>query len=192
MKTILVSGGIGSGKSVFCAMLKERGVPVYDCDSRAKELYASYPGLLSEVEETLGDCFHTPDGQLDRGALARRIFSSASDRDKLESILYPLLLEDFKTWRSSRKEKAVALESAVILSKPVFDGVADYVIWLEAPEVKRVERVISRDGSSRQEVLSRMEAQFSCAEKADIVIHNDGSLSDLSLKTDEVFEKLAI
>ncbi len=192
MKTILVSGGIGSGKSVFCAMLKERGVPVYDCDSRAKELYASYPGLLSEVEEALGDCFHTPDGQLDRGALARRIFSSASDRDKLESILYPLLLEDFKTWRSSRKEKAVALESAVILSKPVFDGVADYVIWLEAPEGKRVERVISRDGSSRQEVLSRMEAQFSCAEKADIVIHNDGSLSDLSLKTDEVFEKLAI
>ena len=192
MKTILVSGGIGSGKSVFCAMLEERGVPVYDCDSRAKELYASYPGLLSEVEEALGDCFHTPDGQLDRGALARRIFSSASDRDKLESILYPLLLEDFKTWRSSRKEKAVALESAVILSKPVFDGVADYVIWLEAPEGKRVERVISRDGSSRQEVLSRMEAQFSCAEKADIVIHNDGSLSDLSLKTDEVFEKLAI
>ncbi len=192
MKTILVSGGIGSGKSVFCAMLKERGVPVYDCDSRAKELYASYPGLLSEVEEALGDCFHTPDGQLDRGALARRIFSSASDRDKLESILYPLLLEDFKTWRSSRKEKAVALESAVILSKPVFDGVADYVIWLEAPEGKRVERVISRDGSSRKEVLSRMEAQFSCAEKADIVIHNDGSLSDLSLKTDEVFEKLAI
>ena len=173
-------------------MLKERGVPVYDCDSRAKELYASYPGLLSEVEEALGDCFHTPDGQLDRGALARRIFSSASDRDKLESILYPLLLEDFKTWRSSRKEKAVALESAVILSKPVFDGVADYVIWLEAPEGKRVERVISRDGSSRKEVLSRMEAQFSCAEKADIVIHNDGSLSDLSLKTDEVFEKLAI
>lgn len=192
MKTILVSGGIGSGKSVFCAMLEERGVPVYDCDSRAKELYTSYPGLLSEVEEALGDCFHTPDGQLDRGALAKRIFSSDSDRDKLESILYPLLLEDFKAWRSSRKEKAVALESAVILSKPVFDGVADYVIWLEAPEGKRVERVISRDGSSRQEVLSRMEAQFSCAEKADIVIHNDGSLSDLSRKMDEVFEKLTV
>ena len=192
MKTILVSGGIGSGKSVFCAMLEKRGVPVYDCDSRAKELYTSYPGLLSEVEEALGESFRTPDGQLDRGALAKRIFSSATDRDTLESILYPLLLDDFKAWRSSRKEKAVALESAVILSKPVFDGVADYVIWLEAPEGKRVERVISRDGSSRQEVLSRMEAQLSCAEKADIVIHNDGSLSDLSRKMDEVFEKLTV
>ena len=190
MTTLVVSGGIGSGKSALCAMLAERGIPVYDCDTRAKELYDSSEDLLPRIEAALGRSFRLSNGRLDRRALARCIFSSPDARNALEFILYPALLEDFKAWRSSREESVVALESAVILSKPVFDGVGDYVIWVDAPKEKRLSRVMSRDGLSSDEVIGRMNSQHSCAEKADIVIHNDGSLSSLSVKLDAVLKKL--
>lgn len=190
MTTLVVSGGIGSGKSALCAMLAERGIPVYDCDARAKELYDSSENLLPRIETALGRSFRQSDGRLDRRALARCIFSSPDARDTLESILYPALLGDFKAWRSSREESVVALESAVILSKPLFDGIGDYVIWVDAPKEKRLKRVMSRDGLSSDEVIGRMNSQLSCAEKADIVIYNDGSLSSLSVKLDAVLKKL--
>ena len=54
MKTVIVTGGIGSGKSAVCALLKKRGVPVYDCDAKAKELYGRRPSLVSRLEKALG------------------------------------------------------------------------------------------------------------------------------------------
>ena len=190
MKTLIVSGGIGSGKSVVCDSLKARGIPVYDCDSRARELYETLPGLLPRIEEALGQSFTSPDGKLDRKALSERIFSDSAARHTLESILYPALLDDFKAWRSSRTESVVALESAVILSKPVFDGVGDYVIWVEASRSERISRVMKRDGMARDEVLRRIEAQESCVSKADIVINNDGSLEKLSRTLECVLKKI--
>lgn len=189
MKTLIVSGGIGSGKSAVCDLLKARGIPVYDCDSRAKQLYETCPGLLSRIEEALGQIFTSPDGKLDRKALSERIFSDTDARETLESILYPALLEDFKIWRLSRTEPVVALESAVILSKPVFDGTGDCVIWVDAPLETRVSRVMSRDGLAREEVIRRIEAQESCASKADIVIDNDGSLDQLARTLECVLKK---
>ena len=190
MKTLIVSGGIGSGKSALCAMLAERGIPVYDCDSRAKELYTCVPGLMNLVEEALGESFHTEEIPLDRKALSRRIFSDPMARQKLEDILYPALLEDFEAWRTAQDAPLVALESAVILSKSVFDGVGDFIIWVDAPLDRRLERVCRRDALSSVEVKSRMDAQKSEAGKADVVIRNDGTLMDLSEKLDEVLEKI--
>lgn len=192
MKTLIVSGGIGSGKTAVCDLLKARGIPVYDCDSRAKSLYETCPGLLFQIEEALGQKFTSPDGKLDRKALSERIFSDSAAREALESILYPALLEDFKAWRSSRTESVVALESAVILSKPVFDGAGDYVIWVEAPRSERISRVMARDGMAREEVLRRIETQESCASKADIVINNDGSPEKLSRALERVLKKISI
>lgn len=187
MHTILVTGGIGSGKSAVCALLRERGVPVYDCDARAKALYDRRPSLVARLEKALEMPLRGSDGRLDKARLAARIFSDAGARDTLEGILYPALLQDFKRWRARQKAPFVVLESAVILSKPLFDGVANFVVWVDAPEELRIARTMARDGASREAVLGRIRAQEQAKEKADVLLPNDGTPEALSAAVQQLF-----
>ena len=188
MLTVIVTGGIGSGKSAVCALLRERGIPVYDCDSRVKELYSCRRSLVPKLEKTLGSPLRRADGTLDKIRLAAIIFSDPAARETLESIVYPILLQDFKRWRSHQKAPFVALESAIILSKPLFDGLADVVVLVEAPQELRISRVMARDGSTREEVLRRMKAQCNPEGKTEYIrLDNSGDAEELSDKVDQLF-----
>ena len=187
MRTVIVTGGIGSGKSAVCALLRERGIPVYDCDARAKALYSRRPALTARLEEALAMPLRDASGRLDKARLSARIFSDTRARETLEGILYPALLQDFRRWRSRQRAPFVVLESAVILSKPVFDGVADAVVWVQAPEELRIARTMARDGASREEVLGRIRAQAFPKEKMDVVLPNDGTPGQLAEAVDHLF-----
>lgn len=188
MKTVIVTGPIGSGKSAVTALLRERGIPVYDSDEKAKRLYDRSPALVKRLEEALGTPLKGKDGKVDRRRLAALIFSDATARGTLESILYPALLESFKRWRRRQKGAPfVVLESAVILSKPIFDGLADAVVLVTAPEDLRIQRVMRRSGLSREEVLARMRAQDIPEGKADAILDNQGGLESLSEAVRRVF-----
>ena len=176
MLTVIVTGGIGSGKSAVCALLRKRGIPVYDSDSRVKELYASRRSLVPRLEKALGSPLRQADGTLDKARLAALIFSDEAARETLESIVYPILLKDFQRWRSRQKAPFVVLESAIILSKPVFDGLASAVVLVTAPEELRLARVKARDGLPEAAVRARMAAQPEIpASAATFIIENDGS-----------------
>ncbi len=177
MLTVIVTGMIGSGKSAVCALLAKRGIPVYDSDSRTKALYDSVPGLKEMLEKELGVPFMD---------FAKLIFSDAGAREKLEGIVYPLVLEDFKAWRDAQDAPFVVLESAIILSKPIFDGIADYVVAVTAEEEVRLSRLISR-GLTEEDARRRMASQSLDLSKADVVIHNDGTLQNLSRRVGRVF-----
>lgn len=189
MKTVIVTGGIGSGKSAVCAMLRERGIPVYDSDSRTKSLYDKYPSLVESLESALGQALKLPDSTLDRKKLAAVIFSDSSAREKVEAVVYPFVLKDFKRWRSRYgKAPFVVLESAVILSKPVFDGIADAVVLVDAPLELRLQRISLRDGSSMDAALERVKAQEEVPRnKVTEVIVNDSSPERLKAETERVF-----
>lgn len=189
MKTVIVTGGIGSGKSAVCAMLRERGIPVYDSDSRTKSLYDKYPSLVESLESALGQALKLPDSTLDRKKLAAVIFSDSSAREKVEAGVYPFVLKDFKRWRSRYgKAPFVVLESAVILSKPVFDGIADAVVLVDAPLELRLQRISLRDGSSMDAALERVKAQEEVPrDKVTEVIVNDSSPERLKAETERVF-----
>ena len=187
MRTIIVTGGIGSGKSAVCALLKERGIPVYDCDSRTKELYSCRRGLVPKLEKALGTPLKKADGSLDKARLASVIFSDPKARETLEGIVYPVLLQDFKRWRSRQDAPFVVLESAIILTKPLFDGLADAVVLVDAPEELRIERVMARDGATREQVRQRISAQQIPLEKVDVTICNGGSEEELSQAVERVF-----
>ena len=178
MLTIIVTGGIGSGKSAVCALLARRGIPVYDSDSRTKALYDSVPGLKEKIEAELGIPF---------SGLAKLIFSNSEAREKLEAIVYPLVRADFEAWRDAQKDAPlVVLESAIILSKPIFDGIADGVVAVTAPDDVRMERLISR-GLTEEDARHRMASQSIDLSRAGAVIHNDGTLQSLSRKVSRVF-----
>lgn len=187
MKTVIVTGGIGSGKSAVCALLKKRGVPVYDCDAKAKELYGRRPSLVSRLEKALGAPLRGTDGKLDKARLAALIFSDPRARETVEGMVYPILLQDIRRWQKRQSAAWGALESAVILSKPVFDGVADGVVLVEAPQELRIARVMQRDGLGREAVIGRIRSQEIPREKADVLLANDGTPQTLSEAVERVF-----
>jgi dephospho-CoA kinase len=187
-KTVIVTGLIGSGKSAVCALLRERGIPVYDSDARTKGLYDRRPALVGRLEEALGLPLRGTDGRLDRKALAARIFSDAAAREKLEAIVYPEVLADFKRWKARQKGAPfVVLESAVILSKPVFDGLADAVVLVSAPEEVRLRRVMQRDSLPAEAVRARMAAQVVPMEKVTATLFNEGTPQALQKAVEQVF-----
>lgn len=95
--TLLITGGIGSGKSLVSRYMEELGVPVYDSDSRTKALYEGE--LLSRLETALGARLRTEEGRFDKRALARLIFSDNVSMSKMERVVYPAVIEDFESWK---------------------------------------------------------------------------------------------
>lgn len=172
VRVIVVTGGIGSGKSAVSRMLAQRGIPVYDCDSRAKALYDVYPHL--------------------KAMLKPGIFDDAQALAGLENALYPLLMEDFEAWAADSGSDWVAMESAILLQKPFFDGVGDVVLLVDAPEDIRRERVMLRGGISPESLTARLALQKDQRSnpRVDYIIENDGSLESLEIHIDEFLRRI--
>ena len=181
---------MGSGKSLVCAYIDGHEIPVYDCDWRTKTIYDHRPKLVAWIEEALGVPLRGADGKLDRAKLADIIFSSPEAREKVENIVYPVVLKDFKRWRSAQKGVPfVVMESAVILSKPIFNGIADFVVLVTAPKEVRIERVMKRDGLTREQVLARMAAQppIPMSAVTDVIVNDETTQCYLGDKVETVF-----
>ncbi|MCR5243259.1 MAG: dephospho-CoA kinase [Bacteroidales bacterium] len=193
MKTILVTGGIGSGKSAVCSYLEEKGIPVYYSDDRTKSLYDNDPSLVGQLETMFGRGLRDADGNLDRKALADLVFGSPENLAKLESVVHPAVLRDFESWKESHRDsRAVVMESAIALERPVFERAFDYVVMVEAPWQTRLERACKRDGSDRESVMNRMAAQKFRQEKADVVVNNDLDLSVMKERVDLALKLLSL
>ena len=152
MRTLAVTGGIGSGKSYVVRMFAALGIPVYDADLRTKRLYDEDRGLLGALQALLGPGL-VKDGRLDRQYMAGRIFSDRCLLEKVEALVFP----------EERVADAsfVIMESAIYLEKPALAGVADKVLTVLCPEEIRIGRVMARSGMSREQVLARMSNQWS-------------------------------
>ena len=200
MKTVILTGGMGSGKSAVGAFLKARGVPVYDSDSRTKSLYDRDPALVDALETALGIGLRTADGRLDRAKLASLIFRDPERKAAVEAIVHPAVLLDFRRWKRWHRPKGwtygpvpfVVLESAIILSCPVFDGVGDKTVLVDASEEIRLARAVARVGSDPEAVLRRIRQQRFDLSRVDAVLPNNGSLADLAAATDRVFLNLFV
>lgn len=169
MRTLAVTGGIGSGKSYVVRMLAAMGVPVYDADSRTKGLYASDTGLLARLQDILGDGL-LRNGVIDRGYMASRIFSDRRLLADVEAIVFPRVIADFQRWKADQEQalegvpdaaRFVIMESAVYLEKPALEGIADKVLTVTCPLEVRVGRVMQRSAMTRGQVLERMANQWS-------------------------------
>ena len=173
---ILCTGGIGSGKSVVARVFRELGVPSYDCDRAAKELYDRDPRLLDELVRLCGDEILDDAGRLDRAAFSARIFSDPWLLSSVEALVHPAVIRDFEAWKQRQQGALVVIESAILLEKPQFAGMMDYTLAVTAPEALRVARVMARDGVSETQVRRRMAAQWSDeqrAARADFVWENN-------------------
>jgi len=189
MTSILVTGGIGSGKSAVCRFLEKRGVPVYDSDSMAKSLYDRRPELAAQVADEFGREVMDKDGRIDRKALGALVFADRAKLRILEGIVHPAVHKDFAEFKEAHGDaEFVVFESAIILQRGMPEGFVDEVVYVDAPLSARIRRASERDGRSEYETKLRVAAQPSAADDPRItrVIVNDGSLQDLERATDNL------
>lgn len=173
-----VTGGIGSGKSFLSSMLKDRGIPVFDSDTEAKKLMLTDVFIISSLKSLLGEDVYTG-GKLNKPLLASYIFSSADNAAKINSIVHPRVKKAFLSWadeRFSGGDRVVAIESAILFESG-FSDVVDKIVTVVAPIDVRVSRVMSRDSTTRDKVMERINSQMGDDEKiskSDFIIENDG------------------
>ncbi len=171
-----ITGGIGSGKSIVSAILRILNIPVYDCDTRAKELMQSHKDIRQELIQLLGEESYFADGRLNKPILARYLFASQENALRINAIVHPKIRADFHQWVSTHSScHIVALESA-ILYEAAFEKEVDNVWIVIAPTSIRTARVMKRDYSTLDQVQARMTQQASqddLAKMADHTLLND-------------------
>lgn len=194
MEKVLVTGGIGSGKTVVCRTLESLGVPVYYSDRRAKAIYDLRPDIVDTLEASWGIPLRDSASKVDLKAIAAAIFS---DREKLllvESLVHPAVARDFSDWAEARRESApfVVMESAIALSKPGFGDLFSKVVLVVNPDLeRRMSMIMERDGAAQEDIATRMDSQESVpAGKADYIIVNDSTLENLRLLAGRLFNSL--
>ena len=159
MYKIGVTGGIGSGKSTVCELLRDRGVAVYDSDSRAKQLMAESEALREQLIAAFGAECYNAEG-LNRTFLASKVFGNEEALQQLNSIVHPAVRIDFQTWAEQQQSPYVVLESA-ILFEAGFETEVDATLAVMAPMPMRLERTMARDGVDKESVMRRLEHQLS-------------------------------
>lgn len=165
MYKVGLTGGIGSGKSKVAELLRDKGIAVYDSDTRAKELMANNTALREALIETFGTECYTSEG-LNRPWLAQRVFSNAEELKRLNAIVHPAVMRDFAAWASEQSGEYVVMESAILLEASLESHV-DVVIAVMAPKELRLERAMRRDGATREQIEARMENQITDEERTE-------------------------
>ncbi len=194
-----VTGGLGSGKSTVCGMLAGMGCAVFEADRAARELQVSDPRIVAGIRTLFGDGVYSTDRSgrlsLDRRAVARRIFSDDTLRERLNRLVHPGVFEAFRdAIRLATGEGArVLVKEAAILFESGGELGLDAVAVVVADSEKRVERAVGKGMGTREEVLRRMAAQWpqeKLVEKADFVLENNGTLGELEERTRRMYEVL--
>ena len=176
-----VTGGIGSGKSVVCEVLRLHDIPVYDADLEAKNLNDTSPVIREKLIEAFGAELYKND-KLDRKKLAQLIFNDEKNLHRVKSIIHPELAKHFEKWTDERIEHPIAAIDAAVLFEAGFQQFVDKTITVFSPIETRIERVVKRDNLTREHILSRINSQMSDEEKirlSDFVIINDNKHSIL-------------
>lgn len=157
IRVLGISGGIGSGKSVVSRLLRLLGIPVFDCDREAKALYDSDAQLKKQLLVRFGEGLY-PEGRFASCALAQIIFEDPQARREVEQMVHPAVLRRFGQWKEEQERPLVALESAILYPSG-FNKFCTDILWIDAPEGERLQRIIQRDGSTREEAMRRIDAQ---------------------------------
>lgn len=170
-----ITGGIGSGKSLVCEVFRNLGIPVFEADAVAKNLYLTDLSLKEELVRTFGEAVYFSDGKVNRNYLASVIFTRPEALEQVNRLVHPRVREAFRNWHKIQTAPFVLHEAAILFESGLY-RMMDATILVTAPGELRIRRVMKRDHISRELVLDRMKHQWDEAKKeilADYIICND-------------------
>lgn len=193
-----LTGGVGSGKTAVSTAFERLGVKVIDADVVCRQV--SIPGsrALSRIQAMFGAEALLEDGSLNRKAMRRWLFESGSsgekNKEKLERILHPLILE-----RIQEEAEVYTTSPYSLIVVPLLFESGDYHPWLRSVitidclESVQRQRAMVRDGVSQASIQQMMAAQYTREERksrANYVVENNGSLEELAQKIYTVHQKI--
>lgn len=172
-KIIGLTGGIGSGKTTIANHFTAAGIPVYIADDEARKIMQSAE-IIKEIKDLFGNVIFE-NGILNREKLAQIVFSNPEKLKLLNSIIHPAVKKHFDNWVLDHKKNSFVIYEAAILFESGSYKNCDKIITVTAPFETRIQRVIQRDKTTREQVLKRMNAQWNDDQriaKSDFVIEN--------------------
>ena len=185
---IAITGGIGSGKSFVCDILRRRGFGVYDCDAAAKRLMATDKDLQRELSQLVGNGVYS-NGVLQKSVLAQFILESEDNKQAVNHIVHPAVAADYLS------SGCQWLESAILFDANFDQRVTfDIIIGVVAPDEVMTERIMTRDGISREQALQWIGCQMpqeTVARLCDYIISN-GTGDDVEAQVEDICMKLNI
>ena len=173
MKVIGLTGGIGSGKSTIARLFAALGIAVYDSDTEAKKLINTSAEIKKRIVEVFGAEAYA-EGVYNRAYIADIVFRNPDKLAVLNSIVHPVLADDFNQWVALQTSPYVIKEAAILFESGSYKN-CDFIITVTAPETLRISRCMSRDGSTEAQVRARMAQQWTDAQRialSDAVIEN--------------------
>lgn len=175
MKTVGITGGIGSGKSTVCDIFRTLGIPVYEADTRAKHLMQYDLQLKRQIIENFGQESYQND-ELNRPYLAQKVFSNPEEVAKINALVHPAVGVDFKSWITNQDAPYVLKEAALLIESGSYKQL-DFLINVFAPIDLRIERIKKRDPhrsiSEINEIIDKQVSEERRSQLADAIINND-------------------
>ncbi len=174
-----LTGGIGSGKTTIANILGELGAALIDTDVIAHQL--TVPGGLAipAILEQFGHGLLTVDGAMDRAAMRELVFSDPVQKHKLEHILHPLIRQETEKAARNANGSYLIFVVPLLVESGNWKNRVDRILVVDCDEETQIQRVMSRNGLTREQVLAIMHNQASRQQRldaADDIISNQGPL----------------
>lgn len=189
MKIIGITGGIGSGKTTITKYIESLGYPVYIADDEAKKLLDTEE-VVDEIRNTFGEEI-IENNLVDKKKLATFVFGNENKLKQLNEIVHPKVRQQFINWLKQWNKPFVVKEAAILFESGAYKD-CDFTILVTAPEDVRIDRVIKRDNTNKEDVSKRIRSQWSDEDKAklsDFVIQNV-DLEQSKREIDEIIKKI--
>lgn len=195
MKTLGVTGGIGSGKTAVCRLFEALGARVFYADAEAKRLMHDEADARAEIVAAFGPQSYDAAGNLDRAYLAGQVFGDAERLAQLNAIVHPRVRRRLVAAKEAAARDGVSLlvYEAALIYETGGEHYVDAVAVVDAPVETRIARVVARDGVTPEAVRARLQHQLPPEElrrRADYLIENTGTLEDLRRQVEAVYEAL--
>jgi dephospho-CoA kinase len=171
MLKIGITGGIGSGKTTVCKVFELLGIPVFYADTVAKLIMYTDPELKKDIRNTFGVKSYFSDGQLNRPYISSIVFNNESELNKLNALVHPAVFRAFDVWLTHHSEAPYIIKEAALLYETESYKMCNLSVLVISPEATRIRRIIARDGISTEEILLRMNRQFSDEQKKKLANH---------------------
>lgn len=194
MIEIGLTGGIASGKSTVSRMIRDSGIALIDADVFAREVVEPGEDAYSQVVSHFGEGILHGDGTLDRKKLGAIIFNDEKERSVLNGIVHPAVrkkMNDQKAAYRDEGREAVVLDIPLLFESKLTETV-DRILLVYVSEDVQVKRLMERDGSTKEEAMSRIRSQIPLSEKrphADAVIDNNGTTEETEKQLFETFKQ---
>jgi len=176
-----ITGGIGSGKTTVCRIFEVLGIPVFYADMVAKEIMVKDIILIEGVKSAFGAESYFETGVLNNKHIAGIVFNNQLELEKLNALVHPAVFRAFDDWLEKiPAQSPYILKEAALLFESDSYKMCDTSILVTAPKQTKLDRVMERDGVSAEQVLARMNKQFTDEQKQAMAHHhisNDESTS---------------